>query len=152
MKRFHFPLEAVRELRHTQEQAAQKAFADAVRACEAVAMRLLVIDRDLQGVWQGLRNNLLGGMRVDELRHARAWCCALEDRQKQVARDLATYQKDVDTRHAELGQAARRREAMDRLFRKHRHAYGREELVEEQKFLDEIATRASWQAPQLETA
>ncbi len=150
MKKFHFNLSSIRELRQAQEQAAQKRYADSVRACEEAAARLVVLDRDLQNVWSGLRNNLLTGATVAELRHARAWCCALEEKQKVLAGELAVCQRDMDKRHRELQKASQRREAMERLFRRQRRAYEREMQVEDQKFLDEIATRGAWQSPRFE--
>src|SRR3954463_16164330 len=116
MKKFRFTLQTIRELRDAQEQTAQRAYGTAVSECEEVATRLMVLDQDLQGAWQAMRN--WSGLRVDELRHGRAWCCVLEDRQKKMAAELERAQQKVNEAHARLLDATRKREVMDRLFRK----------------------------------
>lgn len=149
MKKFRFHLQAIRELREAEEQTAQREYGDAVRACEEVATRLLILDEDLRAAWQSMRNQ--SGLRVDELRHGRAWCCVLEEKQRQLAEELQQAQRKMDEAHAGLVSATRRREAMERLFQRHRRAYERSVMQEEQKFLDEVATRRAWQ-PELEAA
>jgi flagellar FliJ protein len=150
MKRFRFSLQAVRELREAQEQAAQKAYADAVRACDETATRLVLLDRDLQNVWHSLRHQSLSGMRADQMRHARAWSCILEEKQKDLMAELARAQAQVDAAHAHLVTASRRRESMDRLFGRQRRAHQREQQREDQKFLDELATRNAWEPTRME--
>ncbi|HMJ91369.1 MAG TPA: flagellar export protein FliJ [Candidatus Acidoferrum sp.] len=153
MKRFRFSLSAVQDVRAAEEQSAQKVFADAVRACEEAAVRLMALDRDLQNVWDGMRNSAVQGMRADQMRHAHSWCLVLEDTQKQLAKELSEHQRHVDVAHAALQQATRRREVLDRIFRKHRRAHEYAAQAEDQKFLDEIATRGAWHGvPQLEAA
>jgi flagellar export protein FliJ len=152
MKRFRFSLQSVRELREAQEQAAQRVYAGAVRVCEELATQLMLLERDLQNVWQGLRHHALAGMRAEQLRHARAWSCVLEEKQKELVAGLATAQKQVDAAHEQLVAATRRRESMDRLFRRKRRSHERETQIEEQKFLDQLATRNAWQAAPMEAA
>ena len=153
MKKFQFSLNAVRELREAEEQAAQNAFAAAVRACEEVAVRLETLDRDLQNVWAGIRNHARQDMRADQMRHAHAWCLVLQDNQKKLAKQLEEFQRQVDAAHRALQVATRRREALDRILQKQRREHQREAQAEDQKFLDEIATRGDWHgAAQLEAA
>jgi flagellar export protein FliJ len=153
MKAFRFSLTAVREVRQSEEQAAQKTYADAIRACDEVAVRLVILDRDLQNVWQGLRNSSLEGMRADQMRHARSWCVVLEEKQKQLTAELDACQRHVDTTQRLLKAATQRRETIDRLLRKQLRAHEREVQQEDQKFLDELATRGAWRgAAQMETA
>ena len=152
MKRFRFSLQAVRELREAEERAAQKTYADAVRRCEEAALQLMLLERDLQNVWHGLRHHALAGMRADQLRHARAWSCVLEEKQKELAALLAAAQKHLDGVHDQLLTATRRREMLDRLFQQKRRGHEREVQVEEQKFLDEQATRRAWEPAALEVA
>jgi flagellar export protein FliJ len=153
MKAFRFSLTAVRELRQAEEQAAQKAYADAIRACDEVAVRLVILDRDLQSVWQWLRNSSIEGVRADQMRHARSWCVVLEEKQKQLTAELDACQRQVDATHQLLKAATQRRETLDRLLRKQRRAHESEAQHEDQKFLDELATRGAWRgAAQMETA
>jgi flagellar FliJ protein len=149
MKKFRFSLQSIREIREAQEQAAQRAYGDATRECESAVARLMVLEEDLRGSWQTMRN--WSGLRVDELRHGRAWCCVLEEKQKELTADVSRAQRKVDETHAQLVAATRRRESMDRLFRKQHSVHQRNVLVEEQKFLDELATRRAWR-PELEAA
>lgn len=153
MKAFQFSLHTVRELRQTEEEAAQKALAAAIRACEEAAVRLAMLNRDLENVWQGLRNSLLTGMRADQMRHARSWGVVLEERQKQLTAERAGCQRQVDTTRQLLQACTQRREALDRLWRKQKRAHAREVQHEGQKFLDELATRGAGRgAVRLETA
>lgn len=144
MKAFRFSLHAVRELRQSEEEAAQKAFAGAMRACEEAAGLLAMVDRDLQLAWQGLRESGRHGMRADQMQHARSWCVVLEEQQKKRAAELMVCQRQVDAAHRLMQTATQRREALDRLLRKQRRAHEREMQSANQKFLDEIATRGAW--------
>lgn len=153
MKRFQFSLHAVRDLREAEEESAQKNYAAAVRACEEAAVRLTVLDLDLRNVWQGIRNHVRQGMSAEQMRHAHAWCLVLEAKQKELVKELAVCQRRVDAAHERLQLAMRRREGLDRLHRKQRREHERTARAEEQKFLDEIATRSAWHgAAQLEVA
>lgn len=143
MKKFRFGLQTIRELREAQEQATQRAYGTAVHECEEIATRLMVLDQDLQGAWQMMRN--WSGLRVDELRHGRAWCCVLEENQKKLAAELELAQQKVNEAHARLVDATRQREVMDRLFRKQHRVHERNVVIEQQKFMDEVATRRAWQ-------
>ncbi|HTD66933.1 MAG TPA: flagellar export protein FliJ [Candidatus Limnocylindria bacterium] len=153
MKQFRFTLSAVRELRQAEEQDAQKVFAAAVRACEETAARLAMLENDLQNAWQLLRGGFLQATRADQMARARSWCSVLDERREQLAGELKKCQDHVDAMHKLLQIAAMRREALDRLLKKQRHAHDREAQSEEQKFLDEIATRGAWRGnTQLEAA
>ncbi len=143
MKKFRFPLQTIRELREVQEQDAQRIYGVAVRECEDVGTRLTVLDQDIQGAWQSMRN--WSGLRVDELRHGRAWCCVLEEKQKLLVAELERAQRKVNESHARLIAATRQREVMDRLFRKQHRVHERDVMREQQKFMDEVATRRAWQ-------
>jgi len=152
MKTFRFSLSAVQELRRAEEEQAQKNFAATVRACEEAATELLVLERDLENVWHGLRHASLCGMTVDQMRHARAWCCALEEKRQTLAANLRQCQERVDAAHTALEVAARRRESLDRLEYRQRRAHEDEVQREDQAFLDELATRGAWARAELEAA
>jgi flagellar FliJ protein len=152
MKAFRFSLNAVRELRQSEEQAAQKAYAAAIRAREQAEARLVMADRSLQNMWQELRDSSLRGMRADQMQRVRSWGVVLEEQQKQLAGELDDCQRQVNATHQLLKSATQRRETLDRLLRKQRRAHEREVQHEDQKFLDELATRGAWRgAAQMET-
>lgn len=152
MKRFRFTLQAVRELREAEEQSAQQAFAAAVRACDEAAQRVATLERELQSVWNGIRHSSTQGIRSDELRDAHGWCLVLEARQKTLATEWEACQRQVEATQSALQRATCRREALDRIFRKRRAEHAREIQAEEQKFLDEIATRGAWHGSRWEAA
>lgn len=149
MKKFRFPLQTVRELRESQEQTAQRAYHEAVRECEQASLRLATIEGDLRAAWDLLRNDET--MCIDETRRRYGWCVVLLESQKLRAAELDAAQRKVEAKHALLVAATRQREVMDRLWEKQRRAFDRDVIIEEQKFLDEIATRRAWQ-PELEAA
>lgn len=153
MKTFRFSLNSIHELRHSEEQVAQKAFADTIRAFEQAEVRLVMMDRSLQNMWQEMRNSTHQVLRADQMRHAHSWGVVLEEQQKQLAAELAACQRQVDAAHQSLKTATQRREALDRLLRKQRRSYEKEVQHQDQKFLDELATRSAWRgAAQLKAA
>lgn len=154
MKTFRFSLSAVRELRRSEEQVAQQTYAEAIRACGQAEVRLVMAERGVQNMWQGLRASSLQGMRADQMQQARAWCGVLSERQKQLSAELGDCQRQVDGLHKRLQSATQRRETLDRLLRKQRRTHDREVQTNDQNFLDELATRGAWRgaAQPLETA
>lgn len=153
MKTFRFSLNAVRELRQSEEETAQTAFATAIRAYEQADARLVMMDRSVQAMWQEVRTASQETTRADQMRQTRSWAVVLEEQQKQLAAELAGCQRMVDAMHKLLKAATQRRETLDRLLRKQRRAHERAAQTEDQKLLDELATRGAWRgAAQLETA
>jgi flagellar export protein FliJ len=153
MKTFRFSLNSIHELRHSEEQAAQKTFADTIRAFEQAEVRLVMMDRSLQNMWQEMRNSTYQVVRADQMRHAHSWGIVLEEQQKQLATELAACQRQVDAAHELLKAATQKREALDRLLLKQRRTHDKAVQHEDQKFLDELATRGAWRgAAQLEAA
>ena len=55
MKAFRFPLQSLRVLREQKEQAAQKHYAEALRAAEDAAARLKLAGDELSASWATLR-------------------------------------------------------------------------------------------------
>ena len=153
MKSFRFSLTSVRDLRETEEQTAQKVFADAMRACDEASMRVLMVDRELQKAWQAVSGYGFDGVRADQMRHARAWCLALDDQRKQLVAERAACQRTMESARQSMQWATQRRETLDRLMAKQRQEYERELQSNDQKFLDELATRGAWRgADQMEAA
>ena len=149
MKTFRFPLQSLRVLREQKEQAAQKHYAEALRAAEQAAMQLKAAGDELSTSWTTLGRELAAGVTAMELLRTRAWCNALELRLKERSSLLAQARLAVDAVWQEMLNATRDREALDRYYKKNRRAHDRKVQVEEQKRLDELAVQmADAPAPQ----
>jgi flagellar export protein FliJ len=144
MKRFVFSLRAVRELRVREEEAAQKAFAEAMRQRDEARQRCADNEQHWVEACQLARYDAQN-LSVEQVRRAREWCRALEDKQRRLNGELDKRQRGVDAAHAALLSATRLREGIDKLFEKQRAAHEREALREQQNILDEMATRTAWQ-------
>jgi flagellar export protein FliJ len=143
MKAFRFSLQSVRVIRERKEQLAQKVYADALREHDAAADQLQRASDELARSWDALCRELSSGVNISEIRRARAWCNALETRQKERAADMQQAKYTLAAATRELMNAARDRQAMDNLHAKRRKAYDRDAQREEQKQLDEIGLRAA---------
>jgi flagellar protein FliJ len=141
MKPFRFSLQSVRVIRERKEQAAQQKYAAALREHERAAAGLQKANDELAGSWESLCRDLASGASAADLRRARAWCAALETRQQERAAELRQARYALDAASQELMNAARDRQALDRLHDKHRRNYDREIQREEQKVLDEMGLR-----------
>jgi flagellar export protein FliJ len=141
MKTFRFPLQSLRVLREQKEQAAQKRFADALRACEEAAAQVKAAGAELSACWGTLGRELSAGVAAIDLLRTRAWCNVLELRLKERAASLEKARLAVDAVWHEMTLATRDREALDRYHNKKRRAYDRKVRAEEQKALDELAVR-----------
>ncbi len=144
MKRFQFSLEAVREVRQSEEQAAQRALADSLLAREEVALRLVRLEGELKQAWQGLSTGALRGNLAEHIQHAHSWCVLLEERKNKLNAELTACRRKVAANQQILKIAMQRREALDRLRSKQRETHEREEQHQNQQNLDEIATRRAW--------
>ena len=141
MKTFRFPLQSLRVLREQKEQAAQKHYAEALRACEHAAARVKAVGDELSASWTTLGQELAAGVTAMELLRTRAWCNALELRLKERTGLLEQARLAVDAVWQEMLNATRDREALDRYYQKNRRTHDRKVQSEEQKQLDELAVR-----------
>ena len=141
MKTFRFPLQSLRVLREQKEQAAQKHYAEALRACEHAAARVKAAGDELSASWNALGQELAAGVTAMELLRTRAWCNALELRLKERTGLLEQARLAVDAVWQEMLNATRDREALDRYYQKNRRTHDRKVQSEEQKQLDELAVR-----------
>ena len=143
MKPFRFTLQSVRVLRERKEQVAQQNYADKLRRHERAVAGLQRANDELAASWEALCHELSQGSAAAELRRARSWCGALETRQKEFAVELQQAAYALEAASRELMNAARDRQALDRLHDKHRATYNRESQREEQKLLDEMGLRTN---------
>ncbi len=141
MKRFHFPLQPLRTLREQQEQAAQRHYAEAMRAVEAAEQRVRETLAELESCWSWLRQRMTDGAFTQRLESTRAYCAVLGERSKQEEADLHREQQRLHGAWEALVCATRDREALDRFFEKCRRAYDRQVQRAEQKILDELGRR-----------
>ncbi len=143
MKSFRFPLQSLRVLREQKEQAAQKHYAEVLRACEDAAARVKAAGDELSASWTTLGKELGAGVTAMELLRTRAWCNALELRLKERTSVLEQARLAVDAVWQEMLNATRDREALDRYYKKSRRSHDRKAQSEEQKQMDELAMRTA---------
>jgi flagellar export protein FliJ len=141
MKTFRFPLQSLRVLREQKEQAAQKNYAEVLRACEDAAARVKAAGDELSASWTTLSKELTAGVTAMELLRTRAWCNALELRLKERTGILEQARLAVDAVWQVMLDATRDREALDRYYKKNRRTHDRKAQAEEQKHMDELAMR-----------
>jgi len=143
MKLFRFPLQSLRVLREQKERAAQKRYAEALRASEEAAARLDRGARALALSWMAVCEEAAGGATIAKLRQMRAWCGELERRCEQLTAAVKSAERAAHEAWREMVLATRNREALDRLRDKCRRAFDREVQRDEQKQLDEMGLRPS---------
>ena len=141
MKTFRFPLQSLRVLREQKEQAAQKNYAEALRAAEDAAARLKAAGDELSASWATMGQELSAGVTAMELLRTRAWCNALELRVKERTAVMEKARLAVDAVWQEMLNATRDRETLDRYYKKNRRTHDRKVQAEEQKQMDELAVR-----------
>lgn len=152
MKSFRFPLQSLRVLREQKEQAAQKHYAEVLRACEDAAARVKAAGDELSASWTTLGKELSAGVTAMELLRTRAWCNALELRLRERTSILEQARLAVDAVWQEMLNATRDREALDRYYKKNRRSHDRKVQTEEQKQMDELAMRTADSRSPLEFA
>ena len=146
MKPFRFSLQSVRVLRERKEQLAQQRYAEAIRAHDLAGVRWQRAREELAQQWRNLAHTIARGAEAAELRRAQAWGAALETRQQERAAELQSARSARDRALQELTEAARDRQALERLHDRHRLAHDRSAQRAEQKVLDEMGLRVKPEA------
>lgn len=152
MKSFRFPLQSLRVLREQKERAAQKRYAEALRATEEATAKLETGTHELAAAWAALCEEVAAGATIAKLHHTRAWCGELERRCEKLNAALKSAQRLAHEAWRDMALAARDREALDRLRAKRRRAFDREVRRDEQKQLDEMGLRLSFTTPAMREA
>ena len=140
--RFRFGLERVRELRAHDEDQAKEAFASSVQERVRGAALLAAASRELEGA-HGLHRDRNASPDASasgqDLIAMQRWLERVEQSRVDAERELEMREALVVARREEMAEAARRRQALERLKeqRKAQHAtaLARQEAV----FLDEVA-------------
>lgn len=142
MRAFRFPLQAILTLREEKEQAAQRAYAERLRAARAVEDRLEALGRE-QAQTSQQRQAALGrgtsALELEQMAHYGLW---LQERREQLETELTRARNAVEEGWQQLLRATQEREAMERYRRKQKQAYDLHLARAEQKLLDDLAGRA----------
>lgn len=141
MKRYQFPLESLRRLREQREEAAQQRHAKALAACRTAAEQLEAASTRLAEARDWFSLVLAEKLEAGKLMNVRAWCTALEIKQREHFKALNDARRVADETLREMMVATRDREALDRYRERTRRAYEYEVRREEQKIADEMAAQ-----------
>ncbi|MBI5386385.1 MAG: hypothetical protein HZA90_17075 [Verrucomicrobia bacterium] len=141
MKRFRFPLQVLRTIREQKEQTAQKRYADALRVSKEAERDLEAVQVELVTNWSLLQELLAASAPASDLNRIRAYDGVLLERSARLERAKREADEHVGRTWKDMCLATRDREAIDHYHDKHRRAYDRDVLRDEQKHLDELGTR-----------
>ena len=141
MKPFHFSLEALRVLRQRQEQTALEQYASALSQQRQAEERQQAVQKELEAAWQQRQNQMAAGAPAGMVLQLQNYGVFLEARLEEHAAAVKTAADAVARRWEILLQARQQREIVDNYHAKQRKLYEQDCLREEQKELDEFATR-----------
>ena len=138
---FRFRLERVRALRERREDLARQDLARAIVERSCSQEHLSTIEAHLEHARSEQRQAAATASTVSaaELQARQAFVEHIETRRLAGARELARHDDVVADRDADLGQAAREREMLERLKERHRIEHLRTLERVERNALDEIA-------------
>lgn len=142
MKRFVFTLEAVRTVRLQAEQRASLHYARTLRRHQEELERLKRAESEARAAWQEARSRLENTITGLDLERLSGYARLVEQRRKACAEAVAASQRTLDEAGQKWLEARRQCELVETYYRKQRANYDRALLVEEQKLLDEVASRS----------
>lgn len=141
MKRFRFQLESILTLREQRERTAQRRFVEALRAYEAIEVRRRE-HQDLVFAWETQTRELrLQGAPACDWRALGNYGVALDEQRQRLDAEADVARRALDAAWAQMTEAARDREGLERYRNRQRAAYERAAGVADQKFLDDLAGR-----------
>jgi flagellar export protein FliJ len=141
MKAFRFTLEAVRTLRQRRENEALEQYAQALGARQQVLDLLESIDEKISQSRTAIRALLADGCDASEATHAYAAHGVLEKRRDECVTALGHAERRVNAASQVMLLARQQREIVDIFCEKQKARHQKLELREEQKLLDEFASR-----------
>lgn len=141
MKAFQSSLSALRTLRERQEQEALHAYGQTLHAQEQARARLDQARHELTQCWLGLHRLLAEGGLAGELDRLQAYTQTLEQRRLDCERALLKARQVARRAFTRLLAARQARTVVDRLLEAQRRRYRRKQQRDEQKQLDELASR-----------
>ena len=139
MKRFRFPLEALRTLRRRRREEAERAFAEARARRDRQALELLALTEERRAAEEDWRRVLpaSGPFPLAEAMARRAWVATLSLRISACTRVLENLSRDAELRRVALLEASRHEKIVDRLRERRREAWAQAAGREEQAASDE---------------
>jgi flagellar protein FliJ len=137
---FRFPLERIRALRERGEDLAKQELAGALTRRESCADRLRAMGDEIAGAFQAQRASAAAGpaSALDLVAH-QAYLERMEQIREAGQLDLDRHEAEVDARRDALREAARQRQALERLKDRRRADHERAVARAEGVVLDEIA-------------
>lgn len=147
MRRFEFSLQTALDLRRREEQAAQQRLAESQRVAEAVRAHLRSSEARYAEVVGGIRRGIEGRddegrravVQLGEVAHAEDYAFRLKELIKLQERRLEQASEVCERRRQEALAAAQRRKTLERLRERREKEHRREALVQEHRWLDEVA-------------
>lgn len=139
MTSFRFPLERLRALRERGEDLAKQDLAGALARRMSCADRLRAIGDDVVEAFAAQRAAAGAPATAQELAAAQAYLERVEVAREASQLDLQRHDVEVDARRDALREAARQRQALERLKERRRADHDRTAARVEGAVLDEIA-------------
>ena len=141
MKTFRFTLEAVRTLRQRQEQEALEHCARALLARQQVLAALTDIDQRIGRDFTQMRKLLAGPCTAAQAAQAQNFHAALEKKREECVAALGQAERRLNAASQAMLAARQKRETVDVFREKQQVTHQRLQMREEQKTLDEFASR-----------
>jgi len=136
---FRFPLERLRALRERGEDLAKQELAGAMTRRTGCADRLRAMGEELRGAFAAQREVAATPVAAHDLVAHQAYLERIEQAREAGALDLDRHEAEVEARRDALREAARERQALERLKQRRRAEHERAEARAESSALDEIA-------------
>lgn len=142
MKRFHFSLQSVLSLREQLEQEAERRYAAALAAHEAVLEQIRQLQREFEATWEQQRANYHAGVPVWRAEQLHAYAVLLEERKRQLEAERQKATQAMEKARQQMVQATQQREILDKYRERRRKAYDYAAAQAEQKEMDAWGKRA----------
>jgi flagellar FliJ protein len=146
MRRFHFSLGKILELREHLEREAKLALGRAVGELAAIENRIRELALLRRRAWEEYRNPPLSppaGNLADYYRNCEHYIRRLDQTKEELLQKAAEAQARVEEARATYLEASRERKVLDKLKEKQAAAYRKESFAVEVKTLDDMA-RPPW--------
>ena len=139
MKRFRFPLEALRTLRRRRREEAERLFAEACGRRDRQILEVVSLTEDRRAAEQDWRDVLpgKGTFPLAEAMARRAWVATLARRLAAAGRVLESLSREAEGRRLALLEASRHEKVVDRLRERRLESWAQAAGREEQAASDE---------------
>lgn len=140
MRRFQFRLEKVRRVKELREQLAQQELSRAVQFYQQAAQHLEQLKNELSNYHDFLRRRRSGTFRGHELALYLPFMVRINRELKEWEVETNARHQVVDEKRQALVKAMQERKSLERLKHRKEMQHLKEQGLEEQRFIDEIAT------------